>query len=244
MTSYQKIMRLIIGRTMSHISRKPMKPAKFAENQLLEAILEGAYSPGQALPAERILAQNLGVTRPTLREALQRLAKEGWITIAHGKVTRVNDYLSQGGLGVLTTLARYGKYLSPEIIGHLLEARTLIFPMVAQRAVETEPKAVLTWLDTVDQGMDAHSFALYDWELQNIMVAASGNLVLRMMFNDFGSVYQVIGERYFTVTKARQLSLDYYERLKTVLEKGEYYRVGDVVKNAMEHSQDLWKEIV
>ncbi|MCP4722010.1 MAG: GntR family transcriptional regulator, partial [Desulfobacteraceae bacterium] len=68
--------------------QKPLKPAEFAEKQLLETILDGIYQPGDTLPAERVLAQSLGVTRPTLRETLQRLSKEGWVTIAQGKPTR------------------------------------------------------------------------------------------------------------------------------------------------------------
>ncbi len=44
-------------------------------------LLDGTYAPGAALPNERSLANEIGVTRPTLCEMLQRLANEGWITI-------------------------------------------------------------------------------------------------------------------------------------------------------------------
>ena len=81
--------------------KKLLKPGEFVEKQLLEAILGSRYKPGESLPAERLLAAELGVTRPTLRETLQRLSKEGWITIQHGKPTKVNDYLKKGGLGIL-----------------------------------------------------------------------------------------------------------------------------------------------
>ena len=37
------------------------------------------------LPSERDLADKIGVTRTTLREVLQRLARDGWLTIQHGK---------------------------------------------------------------------------------------------------------------------------------------------------------------
>ena len=43
--------------------QKIVKPAEFAENQLLEAILDGSYGPGDVLPAERLLAQSLGDRR-------------------------------------------------------------------------------------------------------------------------------------------------------------------------------------
>ncbi|NLC12537.1 MAG: GntR family transcriptional regulator, partial [Chloroflexi bacterium] len=53
----------------------PQKPTDLAEKQLLAAILDGSFPIGSLLPPERELAQSLGITRPTLREALQRLAR-------------------------------------------------------------------------------------------------------------------------------------------------------------------------
>jgi len=54
---------------------KPIKPAAFAERQLIGAILDGSYPAGDALPGERALSQALGVTRPSICETLQRLAR-------------------------------------------------------------------------------------------------------------------------------------------------------------------------
>jgi len=68
------------------------KPAEMAESRLLEAILSGHFPINSNLPGERELAAQIGVTRPTLREALQRLARDGWLDIQHGKPTRVRDY--------------------------------------------------------------------------------------------------------------------------------------------------------
>ena len=76
---------------------KPMKPSQYAEHVLITAILKGTFKAGQALPGERTLATELGVTRPTLRETLQRMAGEGWLKIVHGKTTVVRDYIKEGG---------------------------------------------------------------------------------------------------------------------------------------------------
>ena len=57
----------------------PARPRAHAESVLLAAILDGTFPPGTTLPGERTLAAQLGVTRPTLREALQRLARDGWL---------------------------------------------------------------------------------------------------------------------------------------------------------------------
>jgi GntR family negative regulator for fad regulon and positive regulator of fabA len=68
------------------------KPAEMAETRLLEAILSGHFPINSNLPGERELAEQIGVTRPTLREALQRLARDGWLDIQQDKPTRVRDY--------------------------------------------------------------------------------------------------------------------------------------------------------
>ena len=81
---------------------------------LLSAILDGTFEPGSTLPGERKLAAELGVTRPTLREAIQRLARDGWLTVRQGKSTVVNDYWRDGGLNVLNTLVHHGNNLPPE----------------------------------------------------------------------------------------------------------------------------------
>ena len=64
-----------------------LRPTQYAEKVLVTAILDGTYPTGTSLPNERNLAEQIGITRPTLRETLQRLAGEGWIKIHHGKPT-------------------------------------------------------------------------------------------------------------------------------------------------------------
>jgi GntR family negative regulator for fad regulon and positive regulator of fabA len=80
---------------------RPSRPAELAEQQLTRGILEGEFPIGSSLPAERELAARLGVTRPTLRETLQRLARDGWITIKQGKPTQIKDFWWEGNLNVL-----------------------------------------------------------------------------------------------------------------------------------------------
>jgi GntR family transcriptional regulator, negative regulator for fad regulon and positive regulator of fabA len=77
---------------MTRNPTRAFRPREYAEHRLITAILDGTYPPETALPAERAMAETLGITRPTLRETLQRLSREGWIRIRHGKSSVVNDY--------------------------------------------------------------------------------------------------------------------------------------------------------
>ena len=104
------------------------RPAELAENRLINAIVDGEFPINSTLPPERELAQRLGVTRPTLREALQRLARDGWIEIHHGKSTRVRDYWHEGNLAVLGTIARHQDHLPPDFVPNLLQVRELLAP--------------------------------------------------------------------------------------------------------------------
>jgi GntR family negative regulator for fad regulon and positive regulator of fabA len=222
---------------------QPLKPAQYAEKTLVTSILNGTYPTGTALPNERTLAERIGVTRPTLREILQRLAGEGWIRIHHGKPTMVNDYWQEGGLSLLSTLSRYGGLLSNEFITHLLEVRVAMLPTLAERAASYHPKIILNYLETartLDE--NAEAFSNYDWKLQLLMAKNSDNPVFALILNDFASIFKTMALRYFGLKMARQASRTYYHELSEAIEQnGE--RVMAVVKKAMEQSIDIWHEL-
>lgn len=74
---------------------------------LVELILSGKLAPGQKLPAEVELARQLGVSRASLREALQRLAMEGYIARKRGIGTFVvgpKPFLMDAGIERLSSL--------------------------------------------------------------------------------------------------------------------------------------------
>lgn len=69
------------------IDRRPLHIQ--AQRHLLKLIQEGTYEPGEQLPSESNLAAQLGISRPTLREALFNLEQEGVIIRKHGVGTFV-----------------------------------------------------------------------------------------------------------------------------------------------------------
>mgnify|MGYP001363810355 CR=1 FL=1 len=62
-------------------------------HELERRILEGALKPGDRLQPERDLAAELGVSRPSLREAIQKLISKGLLVSRHGGGTFVNSTL-------------------------------------------------------------------------------------------------------------------------------------------------------
>ncbi|MEL7026007.1 MAG: GntR family transcriptional regulator, partial [Pseudomonadota bacterium] len=56
---------------------QPEKLSGAVVRQIELLILEGVLRPGERLPAERELADRLGVSRPSLREAISELQTKG-----------------------------------------------------------------------------------------------------------------------------------------------------------------------
>ena len=62
--------------------------------QLERMIADGTLQPGERLPAERPLSERLGISRPSLREAIQKLASKGLLSTRQGGGTYVAEALS------------------------------------------------------------------------------------------------------------------------------------------------------
>jgi GntR family negative regulator for fad regulon and positive regulator of fabA len=222
----------------------PLRPTQYVEQILVTSILDGTYPPGAPLPNERRLAKQLGITRPTLRETLQRLAAEGWLRIRHGKSTVVNDYWQDGGLSLLSTLAKYGDYLPNGFITHLLEVRLTMLPPVAARAATHHPDIILDYLSRTEYLTEnTRAYSDYDWNLQILMARNSGNPVFLLILNDFTSIFTTMAMQYFTEKKARLASRRYYQELSKTIKGGGREHVEAVVKKAMAQSIAIWTEV-
>ncbi|MBB5157663.1 FadR/GntR family transcriptional regulator [Saccharopolyspora phatthalungensis] len=63
----------------------PGSVANRVEQQIMQAIDSGRLSPGDRLPPEREFAELLGVSRPTVREAIGALKARGVVRVVHGR---------------------------------------------------------------------------------------------------------------------------------------------------------------
>ncbi|MEV0435900.1 GntR family transcriptional regulator [Nocardia sp. NPDC050413] len=102
--------------------------------QIAEQVLGGELAVGSSLPSERQLAEALGVSRPAVREALQRLAAAGLVSVRQGEATTVLDYRRSSGLEVLPRLLLRGESIDPAVARSILEARLHNGPKIAELA--------------------------------------------------------------------------------------------------------------
>lgn len=220
------------------------KPAELAESRLIEAILDGTFPFESSLPPERELAARLGVTRPTLREALQRLGRDGWIQIHQGKATHVCNPWHDGNLAVLIHLAEHANHHYPEFVEHLLSVRCLLTPAYCKAAIENAQDRTVSLFEQ-HPAIDAspEDFAEYDWRMHRELSILSGNPVFTLILNGFTSMYLVLAKRYFENSQAREHSFAFYLALYQAAVNGNSQQAYSVCQDVMQESIVFWQSI-
>lgn len=221
---------------------KAQSPAGFAEEYIIESIWNNRFPPGSILPAERELSELIGVTRTTLREVLQRLARDGWLTIQHGKPTKINNFWETSGLNILETIARLDHESAPELIENLLAARTNIASIFIRTAFRHNPEKSLEVLgqDSVPEDNPA-AFSQYDYDVFRGLAFASGNPIYGLIFNGLKGLYTRVGRFYFASPQARKLALNFYQQLITLCREKAYDSVLDCVRHYGKESGLIWQ---
>jgi len=118
-------------------------------DQLRHLMESGEFPAGSRLPPERELAEKLGVSRPSVREALIALEVEGRVRIRMGSGVYVVDPPPRG-------IARLWPGSPPEGPFEVLKARELVESAVCREAVAHVEPSDIAALDLILQQMDAY----------------------------------------------------------------------------------------
>lgn len=218
-------------------------PAEFAEEYIIRSIWNNHFPPGSILPAERELSELIGVTRTTLREVLQRLKQDGWITIQHGKPTKVNNFWETSGLNILMTLARLDQEGMPELVDHLLSARTNIAAIYIRGAIKNNPKETIALLqralETEDTGP---AWQETDYNLHRQLAKLAGNPIYLLILNGFRHLNDRIGGLHFSHAEARDTARAFYQKLIEIAESGKPDHAVTAMREYGRDSGELWLE--
>ena len=158
--------------------------------RLRRDILEGRLAPGDPLPSERNLAEQLGVHRHGVREALKRLQQAGLVRISQGGATRVLDWRDSGGLEVLLDLTGDSSDAPPgTLMRDVLEMRASIGVDAARRcaarASDGERASVERLAAQTAAAIGAEPAQVDELyaSLWRAIVVGSGNMAYRLALN-------------------------------------------------------------
>ena len=104
---------------------------------LLGKILSGAWKPGNFLPAERDIADQMGVSRSSLHHAVLQLERDGFVHVLPRRGTQVADYRKKPTPQSLSAIMAYGsEELDEPLFYDLMDIRRLVEMECARRACD------------------------------------------------------------------------------------------------------------
>ncbi|MFF0633150.1 FadR/GntR family transcriptional regulator [Nocardia sp. NPDC004151] len=207
--------------------------------QITAEVLSGELAAGSTLPSERQLAEALGVSRPAVREALQRLSAAGLVSVRQGEATTVLDYRRSAGLEVLPRLLLRGATIDVAVARSVLEARLHNGPKIAElaaarvgarpdrrdvtealRALDATTERLAASADPLDQQLIALEF----WD--HILDLAD-SIAFRLMYSMLRAAYEPALGALAAVMSAEVGNIDAYRDLAAAIGAGEPERAAD-----------------
>ncbi len=161
-----------------------------ATSALVQFIEAGGFSPGDRLPPERELMVNLGMTRTTLRKALDSLEHEGRIWRHVGKGTFI---ASKAGSERPARLAELSAKVSPV---HMMRARLSLEPAIAREAaINASDSGVKSIFEARDRAIEAQDWDAYEAQddvFHRTIAEATGNVLLLELFEQLNQVRRAV----------------------------------------------------
>lgn len=143
---------------------KPIKTKKVSEliyEQLKDLIFQGRFKPGQKIPPERELAESFGVSRPSVKSAIEKLVNMGFLLQRQGRGTFVTPYETRFLKNPLRDLLQVSEHNLVDLLEVRLGLESQGAALAAKRAtdddvqrLETCVRDIMTKIKMGDAGAD------------------------------------------------------------------------------------------
>jgi GntR family transcriptional regulator, transcriptional repressor for pyruvate dehydrogenase complex len=168
--------------------------------QIEASIIKGDLKTGDQLPAERELAEQFGVSRTAVREAVKALREKGLVEAYSGRGTFVTNGTSES---IRQSLGRMVKIGQPEGLIQLAEVRTILEPEIAALAAtrinEQHLAAMREAYDVMARSRrDPESYIEADLDFHLILAEAAANPIILSLID---SIIGVLREQRMRVFK-------------------------------------------
>lgn len=214
--------------------RKVRKAFEQVADQLRELIVTGVLAPGQRLPTEAELAEQFGVSRATVREALRLLSAQNLVRTAKG--TGGGSYVN------VPTFAHVSQLLSSNLalmrgelsLDALLEARELLevpaARLAATRRSAEDLQALVRAIPDLPLSLPVEEQFIHNREFHFRLVQASGNPLLSIAAEPIFVVLQTHLRRTDLPKRAQRAINEEHREIAAALESGDAEAAEDAMR--------------
>ncbi|MDZ7833395.1 MAG: FadR/GntR family transcriptional regulator [Desulfobacterales bacterium] len=214
-------------------------------------ILSGAVRVGEKLPPERDMAQQLGVSRPVVHDALVDISAKGLISMIPRQGAVVNDYRREGSLTLLNSLLNYNEgKLDPKLLDGLLNMRMLFETENARLAAKNrtdehlEQFRELRKREAGASANDVDALVALDFEFHLLLAMATDNLLYPLLLNSFKPIYTNLARQFFRNPEVVASVFDYHGQLATAIEAGDGELAEAVMREMLANGEDRLRQII
>ncbi|HWQ46518.1 MAG TPA: FadR/GntR family transcriptional regulator [Longilinea sp.] len=218
--------------------------------RLEELVLSGEWQAGTRLPSERDLAEQLGISRPVLHEALVDLAAKGLVRIEPRRGVFINDFRTSGSLAILSSLLAFQNgQLDPTLKRSLLAMRVLLEDETARLAALNRTSEHLETLQSIleqeaESPCDPQVLTELDFNFHLQIALASGNLVYPLIINSFQSIYTSLSGSFFQAycgTDVVKVVFDFHKELVQAIRIQNSEAAAKIMLEMLRHGESLLK---
>jgi len=189
--------------------------------QIEDSILKGALKPGDQLPAERELAQQFGVSRTAIREAVKALREKGLVEAYSGRGTFVRDGTSQAIRQSLDLMIKIGQQDGSP---HLAELRAILEPEIAALAairIDEQHLASMREAVNVMDGArnDPDAYIEADLDFHLCLAEAAANPLILSLIDSIVGMLREQRMRIFQVDGGPERGQFHHKRILEAVEK-------------------------
>jgi GntR family transcriptional repressor for pyruvate dehydrogenase complex len=189
--------------------------------QIEESIHKGALKEGSQLPAERDLAQQFGVSRTAVREAIKALQEKGLVDAFPGRGTFVTNGTSHSMRRSLDRIIKSGE---TDGWAYLVEVREILEPEIAALAAvhagEQELAALREAFRVMDQaGLDPDAFIEADLDFHLALAEAAANPIVLSLIDSIVGLLREQRLRIFHVHGGAEHGQYHHKRILEAIER-------------------------
>src|SRR3989441_4879639 len=204
--------------------------------QVEESVRKGVLKTGDKLPAEREMAEQFGVSRTAVREAVKALREKGLVEAYSGRGTFVTDGTSQAIRQSLDLMIKIGQ---PDGSTHLAELRAILEPEIAAlAATRVEEQHVATMRDAVavmDRARhDPDAYIEADLDFHLALAEAAANPLILSLIDSIVGLLREQRMRIFKVPGGPERGQVHHKRILDAMERRDAEKAREAMKAHLE----------
>ncbi len=189
--------------------------------QIEASVLNGTLKPGDQLPAERELAQRLGVSRTAVREAVKALREKGLVEAYSGRGTFVTDGTSQAARQSFDLMVKIGQQ---EGSPHLAELRLILEPgiaaLAADRVKDEDVAAMREAVEVMERSQkDPEAYIEADLDFHLALAEAVANPLILSLIDSIVGLLRQQRIKIFNVEGGPQRGQVHHKRILEAVER-------------------------